>query len=214
MTDKHFKYWAFKLSGIIIIIFLFQLIINGFTEMFLLNESSWTQPWRFVSAVFLHGDVAHLFYNLFALVLFGSMLEKTVGSKRFLVVFFISGILANLFSVNFYDSSLGASGAIFGVIACLTVIRPGMAVWAFGMPMPLFIASLLWMGGDLLGAYAYFAGNPISNTGNLAHLSGAFVGILFGFYYRLKVKERERRSNLSITIPERDMRRWEDGYLR
>ncbi len=104
------------------ILFLTQLLISGFTELFLLNSSSYLQIWRFVTAIFLHGGLAHLLYNIFALALFGSMLERLIGSTRFLMVFFVTGVLANIVSVNFYDSSLGASGAIFGVIGALIVI--------------------------------------------------------------------------------------------
>jgi len=91
--------------------------------------------WRFLTAVFLHGGVGHILFNGFALLLFGSILERFVGGRRFLIVFFVTGILANLISVNFYSSSLGASGAIFGVIGALVIVRPGLTVWAFGMPM-------------------------------------------------------------------------------
>ncbi len=162
------------------ILFLIQLLISGFTELFLLNSNSYLQIWRFVTAIFLHGGLAHLLYNIFALALFGSMLERLIGSKRFLIVFFVTGILANIVSVNFYDSSLGASGAIFGVIGALIVIRPLMFIFAFGFPMPLFIAGIIWAAGDLIGLFV-----P-SNVANLAHLSGMFFGLILGFIYRKK----------------------------
>ncbi len=162
------------------ILFLTQLLISGFTELFLLNSSSYLQIWRFVTAIFLHGGLAHLLYNIFALALFGSMLERLIGSTRFLMVFFVTGVLANIVSVNFYDSSLGASGAIFGVIGALIVIRPLMFIFAFGFPMPLFIAGIIWAAGDLIGLFV-----P-SNVANLAHLSGMFFGLILGFIYRKK----------------------------
>lgn len=173
-----FKFYALKLCGLIFLIFLVQLFVDGFTELFLLNSDAYVQIWRFVTSVFLHGGFVHLLYNLFALGLFGSMLEKFIGSKRFLFVFFVTGILANLISVNFYDSSLGASGAIFGIIGALVFVRPLMVVWAFGLPMPLFIAGGLWAVGDLIGFFV-----P-SNVANLAHLSGMFFGLLLGAVYR------------------------------
>ena len=100
--------------------------------------------------------------------------------KKFLLVFFVSGILANIISVFFYPSSLGASGAISGIIGALIIVRPMLVVWAFGLPMPIFIAGIVWVAGDLIGAIGYFAGNPIDNTGNIAHLAGMFFGLLFG----------------------------------
>jgi hypothetical protein len=70
------------------VIFLIQLLFNGFTEFFLLDSNSDVEIWRFFTAIFLHGGLAHLLYNIFALALFGSMLERFIGSRRFLVVFF------------------------------------------------------------------------------------------------------------------------------
>lgn len=206
-----FKFFALKLCAIIILIFLAQIFIPFFTESLILNESSFVQPWRFVSSIFLHGSPTHLIFNLFALALFGSILEKFIGEKRFILVFLITGVLANLVSINFYNSSLGASGAIFGIIGALIFIRPTMVVFAFGVPMPIFIAGIIWAIGDILGAYGFLVGNPIDNTGNIAHLSGMFFGFLFGFYYRKLIERKTKRQNVSID--ENEIRIWEDTYM-
>jgi membrane associated rhomboid family serine protease len=199
-------YWALKLSLICIIIFLLQLIPE-FTDSFVLNKNSFAEPWRFLTAIFLHGSMGHLLYNMFALALFGSLLEKFVGSKNFLLIFLISGIIANLVGVNFYDSSLGASGAIYGIFGALMIIRPGMIVWAFGIPMPMFIAGFVWAGGDLIGLFI-----P-SNVGHIAHLSGMVVGLLFGIFMKNKYKEKNIGGN-KIVLDEKEMQRWEDDYMR
>lgn len=179
---QKFKFYALKLCGWMIAVFLIQLILKGFTDLFLLDASTPLEVWRFITSIFLHGGIAHLLYNMFALALFGSMLERLLGGKRFLIIFFATGILANIISINFYDASLGASGAIFGVIGALVFIKPLMFVWAFGFPMPLFIAGILWATGDLIGLFV-----P-SNVANLAHLSGMFFGLILGFIYRKKVR--------------------------
>ncbi len=160
--------------------------------------------WRLFTSIFLHGGVAHLFYNLFALALFGSILERLIGSRKFLIVFLFSGIFANLVSVNFYSSSLGASGAIYGILGCLALLRPGMMVWAFGFPMPMFMAAILWTAGSVLGIFI-----P-SNIGYIAHLSGIIAGFLFGFF--LKVRKKEIKNN-TIEISEEGIERWEKRYL-
>jgi membrane associated rhomboid family serine protease len=189
----------------LIVVFLLQIWINGFTEAFVLNELSWSEWWRFLTAIFLHGGFGHLVLNIFALAFFGSVLERFIGSRRFLVVFFITGILANLVSINFYDSSLGASGAIFGVIGTLIFVRPMMVIWAFGMPMPIFVAGVLWALQDVIGVF-----NP-SGVGNIAHLSGMFFGFLFGLMYRNRMKKAK---GVNVSIDENEIRRWEDKYLR
>jgi len=126
----------------------------------------------------------HLLYNLFALALFGSILEKFAGGKKFLLIFFLSGIFANVIAVNFYPSSLGASGAIYGILGALAIIKPLMIVWAFGLPMPMFIASILWTIGAVLGIFM-----P-GNVGHIAHLSGIFIGVLFGIILRVARKRK------------------------
>jgi len=186
--------------------FIIQIVVPGFTDAFLLEPSAWYQPWRFVTSIFLHGDVSHILYNMFALVLFGSILESLIGSRRFTLVFFVTGIAANLIAVNFYTSSLGASGAIFGVIGALILVRPTLVVWAFGLPMPIFIAGILWAAGDVIGLFV-----P-SNVGNIAHLSGLALGLIFGAFYRnwnQKPIPREK-----VYIREGTARDWEERYLR
>ncbi len=65
------------------------MFVNGFTDLFVLDGNSFSQIWRFVSAIFLHSGVSHILYNLFELALFGSILEKLVGAKTFLLIFFL-----------------------------------------------------------------------------------------------------------------------------
>lgn len=201
------KYYSIVLSLICIILFVLQIIVPGFTDYLALNQQSWIQPWRFVTSIFLHGSSSHIIFNLFALVLFGLILEKVIGSSRFLLVFFLSGIIANLIAVNFYDSSLGASGAIYGILGCLTILRPRMTVWVYNLPMPMFIASIIWV---FLGIAGIF--NP-SNVGDIAHLSGIAVGFLLGLFY-LKQFRQTREKKMRIMLSEQGMRSWEDNYMR
>lgn len=206
-----FEFYALKLSLVIVAIFIAQKVIEGFTGWFVLNELAWMQPWRFVSAIFLHGGLGHLVLNLFALLLFGSILEKFIGGNRLLLVFFVTGIFANVIAINFYGSSLGASGAIFGILGALIFVKPMMPIWAFGLPMPMFVAGILWAGVDIMGAVGFFTGNPIDNTGNIAHLSGMFFGFIFGGVYRGLISKGSRK--VKISIDEDSIRRWEDQYM-
>jgi uncharacterized protein len=200
------KYYSFMLCLVCIGMFLAQLLISGFTELLLLNQSSFFEPWRFVTAIFLHGGLGHLLYNLFALALFGFILEKTIGSEKFLLVFFVSGIIANLISINFYTSSLGASGAIMGVIGTLAIIKPLMMVWALGMILPMFVAAILWIVGDILGIFIQ------DGVGNIAHLSGMGIGILIGIF--LRFGKKKNKAEMKFKIPDYYIENWEDNYMR
>ncbi len=201
----NFKGIALILSGFCVIVFILQSIHPVSTNILLLNKNSFSEPWRFITAIFAHGNAGHLLYNILALALFGSILEKLIGSKKFTLIFFVTGIAANIFSINFYENSLGASGAIFGVIGALVIIRPGLTVWAFGLPMPMFVAGIFWAIGDVIGIFV-----P-SGTANIAHLAGMFFGLLFGFIFRQKSAEVHREK---IKLDEDTMRYWEDNYMR
>ncbi|MFH1711566.1 MAG: rhomboid family intramembrane serine protease [Nanoarchaeota archaeon] len=205
------KFVPLWIAGVCIIFFIFQLTFSGFTESLVLNQASYMQPWRFVSSIFLHGGLAHIVFNLFALILFGLILEKLIGSKKFLILYFVSGIIANLIAINFYSSSLGASGAIYGVLGCLAVLRPKMVVWVYSLPMPMFVAAIIWVLAGFLGLFT-----P-SNVGDIAHLSGIGVGFLYGLWLRERKKEVKVVRNyggLKVTIDESSMRNWEDQWMR
>lgn len=215
MNTQKFRFYALWLSLVCIVVFVLQLAISGFTKIFMLTPDALSMPWQFLTAVFLHGSVVHLLYNLFALVLFGLMLEKFIGGRRFLILFFISGIFANIISFIAYPSqnSLGASGAIMAVIGVVAVLKPMMTIWLYSMPMPMFIAAILWVGGSVLGIFGF----GDQNIGYLAHLSGIFIGIFYGFYLRIRAQKRMQNNQIvferKIVIPEESMRGWEKDYF-
>src|SRR3990172_8503754 len=177
------RYYALWLSAVCIAVFILQVLFSGFTDLFVLEQTRYMEIWRFITAIFLHGGLGHLVANLFALALFGTILESFIGSKRLLLVFFASGIIANIIAINFYPSSLGASGAIYGILGALIILRPMMTVWVYSLPMPIFVAGALWVGNDIIGLFV-----P-SNVGNIAHLSGITIGFIFGLFYRSWVEK-------------------------
>lgn len=228
MTKK-LKFYSLWFILVNIIVFAIQNLpgIPGFTNLFVLNELALNgQVWRFVTSIFLHGSIIHLAYNMFALLFFGIALEKFIGSKRFLFVYFFSGIIANIISVWFYPSSLGASGAIMGIIGALTIIKPMMMVWAFGLILPMFIAAILWIAGDVLGAFGAFGDTGI---GNIAHLSGVGIGLIIGFWLRRYINKRKKENNKmelskyysekkgffsSPKLRVKDMENWESRHMK
>ncbi len=203
------KFYTIWLVLFIIFVFVLQFLIPNFTAFFILNQFSFQQPWRFVTAIFLHGSLIHLVYNIFALVFFGLITEKIIGSRNFLFLFLSSGIFGNVVSVNFYPSSLGASGAIYGIIGTLTIMQPLMTVFAFSIPMPMFLASILWAGGDLLGVFY----SP-ENIGYIAHISGLIIGLVFGLISRFFRKSKNPKEKIyKKEISEDELRNWENSWI-
>ncbi len=200
------KYAALILVAINIIVFAIQASVSGFTESFLLQSFDITaRPWILISSIFLHGSLAHILGNMFALGLFGLILEHNIGSKRFLTIYFASGLVTSIVSAFFYPSSLGASGAIFGVIGVLAALRPKMVVWTYGVPMPMFVAAGFWLFLDVLGAFY-----P-TNVANIAHISGLIFGVLIGLVIRkpeiLKDSKKEK------ILDDENFQRWEDEWM-
>ena len=180
MADKSFKYGTLWLLGIIALAYLMQTFIPGFTDLFVLDATKVIdEPWRIVTSMFLHGSIAHLFLNCFALFLFGLILEKEIGTKNFLLLFFCSGMLAGIGAALFYPFSLGASGAIYGMMGMLAILKPGMTVWVSYVPMPMIVAIFVWAAIDFFGIFM-----P-SNVANAAHLAGLFFGVAAGISHRL-----------------------------
>jgi hypothetical protein len=200
-----FRYASLILVGVTVVVFVLQLSVEGLTNAFLLTPDAFTAPWLFVTHIFLHGSFEHLFYNMFALALFGFILENIVGTRRFLYVFFGTGIVSALGSVFFYSASLGASGAIFGVLGCLAFLRPRMTVWVMWIPMPMIVAAGLWILIDLVGVFY-----P-TNVANIAHLVGMGAGMVAGWL--LKEHKEPPKLRYITNMDEDDVQEWEEQWF-
>ena len=200
MFKQNFRFSTIILAIIIFLVFIIQVIDSSFTESYkLVGNEAFERSWILFTSIFLHVSLEHLLYNLFALVLFGIILENIIGSKRFLFVFLLSGLIASVISSFFYNSALGASGAIFGVMGTLIVLRPNMSIWVYMIPMPMYIAGIVYFVINFFGAYL-----GIGSTGYVAHLSGLGVGLIFGLNYRKKFGEHRTYTATN---------EWVDKYL-
>ncbi len=202
-----FKYYALILVSINILIFILQNLFSFLNNNFILYSSRvLTEPWMLLTSMFLHANIVHLLYNMLALAIFGSILENIIDNRRFLLIYLATGLLANLVAVQFYEASLGASGAIFGILGTLVVLRPKMVIWLNFMPAPMWLAAIIWAIIDITGVFL-----P-GNTANVAHLAGLFFGLIIGFFLMNKFKERKSpRLNNALTKEEID--NWENHYM-
>ncbi len=202
------RYYSLKLSATIFAIFLMQLVFPQITDNFkLVSADTFERPWTLITSIFLHANIAHLLLNLFGLALFGSILEAKIGGKKLLLLFFASGIFAGIIAAFFYSSALGASGAIFGIIGTLAVLRPMMVIWAAYMPMPMFVAAILWAIGDVFG-YLFTEG-----TANTAHIAGLVLGVAFGFLIRKDYPEGRKEKRVALNIPKSRWEKWEEKHM-
>ena len=169
---------------IIALMFFTTILAMAFPELnyvLAMSRSSWYEPWRWVTSLFLHFGFAHLFFNTFALLMFGLLVEHRIGLKRYLILFFGSGFLGNVGFLLFSSGGIGAgaSGAIFGILGVATVLFPDMVVFMNFIPMPMRVA------GPLMAVLEFLLmlGLP-DGIGHSAHL----FGFVFGYLYAKKLR--------------------------
>ena len=132
-----------------------------------------------VTSGFIHGDLAHLFFNSLALFSFGPHLERKIGTPMFVALYFIGLVLSNLGSVykqrnNPDYAALGASGAILAIVFASVVYYPKQIIFLFFVPMPAWVFALVFAGYSL-----WASNNRRDNIAHDAHLDGAFIGLVF-----------------------------------
>jgi rhomboid protease GluP len=130
------------------------------------------QPWRFITAVFLHASLLHIGFNMWVLIDIGPMVEELYGSARYLFIFVVTGALGYLASSYFGYMSVGASGALLGLIGVLLAVttkRRGSA-------------SAQMLRGQLVRWLIYIAilGFAMRGIDNAAHIGGLIAGFLIG----------------------------------
>lgn len=149
-----------------------------------------SQAYRILTSMFLHGDIFHIFFNMYFLYIFGRAVEDVLGSLRYLVLYFVSGISASLFHVTFSFlgglssyaiPAIGASGAISGVLGAYLIFYPGTSLTAcwifFVFPMCFSLRTSLylifWFVAQVIYGYARIAGS----VAVFAHAGGFLAGI-------------------------------------
>ncbi len=159
--------------------------------------SAYFQPYQIISHMFMHADITHLFFNMFAVFMFGPPLENLWGPKRFLIFYFVAGLgalilhlLVVYFEIHYFGANplranipmLGASGAVFGLLAGFGMKFPNSTIMLLIPPIPMkakyFV--LIYAGLEL------FLGIGGFNTGvaHFAHLGGALFGFLLILFWR------------------------------
>ncbi|HSV56392.1 MAG TPA: rhomboid family intramembrane serine protease [Magnetospirillaceae bacterium] len=137
--------------------------------------------WLFFTYMFAHGSISHLFFNMLGLFFFGTHVERELGTYEFLLFYFLTGILAGVFSFAAYAAAggwftflIGASGAVYAVLLAFAALFPGAVIHVWGiLPVRAPVLVLAYTGIEL--ASEVFAVR--SGVAHLTHLAG------FGFSY-------------------------------
>lgn len=181
------------------------------------------KPWQFITYMFLHGNLTHLFFNMFSLWMFGMLLEKVLGTKRYLIYYIVCGLGAALaqelvwqlswqsiltssvtgtatsvkeiieaintghadFTMDqFYNSmvTIGASGAVFGILLAFGMLFPNMPLYIFFIPYPVKAKWAVWGYGVIELMFGVTGWQ--SGVAHFAHLGGMITGILMILYWK------------------------------
>jgi membrane associated rhomboid family serine protease len=136
------------------------------------------RPWTALTYMFLHAGVGHILFNMLALFFFGPRLESEIGEKRFLWLYFISGLSGAALSVLFAPQAaiVGASAAVYGVFIGFTYFWPRAMIYIWGI----FPVEARWLvaGMTALSLFGGFSGDG-GGIAHFAHLGGFLGGFLY-----------------------------------
>ena len=129
------------------------------------------QYYRLLTGMFLHGSIFHIFFNCYALYIIGSQIESFMGKTKYIIIYLFSGIMGSLFSMTFggATASIGASGAIFGLMGALLY---------FGYYYRVYLGNVLKSQIIPLILFNLVLGFIIPGVDNFGHIGGLVGGLL------------------------------------
>lgn len=194
-------YLTYALIVINVIFFLGQLFVPNFTD----SLAVWNigivlgkQFYRLLTGMFLHGNLLHLFFNMYALYIIGKQLEGFLGRGKYISVYLLSGLMGNMLSVALHNdnfAAVGASGAIFGLMGALLYFGYHYRVYLGGVLesqiIPLIVINLA-------------IGFMFTGIDNFAHIGGLIGGVMttmaLGIKYKSSTSERLNGLVISLII--------------
>ncbi len=155
--------------------------------------------WQLFTYMFMHSGFGHFFCNMFAVMMFGPVIEREWGEKKFLIYYLVCGVgaalvqeLTWLLAIGSYPAvTIGASGAVFGVLLAFAWLFPEQKMFLLFVPIP--IPSRVFVGlYALLELSAGFSSIPGDNVAHFAHLGGMVFGYILIKYWQHKSNHKNR----------------------
>lgn len=149
----------------------------------------WFHTYQYFTYMFLHANLEHLFFNMFALWMFGRTLEYELGARRFLIYYLVCGIGAALFQIlvawvagEYYFTMIGASGATMGLLMAFGVMHPNNQIFIFPFPMP--IKAKWFVIGYIILEVVQGWGVAGDGIAHFAHVGGMLWGWALLHYWK------------------------------
>jgi len=149
------------------------------------------QPWRFVTAVFLHGSILHILFNMWVLMDIGPLIEELYGSARYLFMYVVTGVGGYLLSSTVGHFSVGGSGALLGLIGVLLAMTMGRRT-----------AGMQMLRGSLIRWLIYIAvwGLLFPGIDNWAHGGGLVTGFILGKIFADRLPQTPQEVRLAYAL--------------
>lgn len=174
-------------------------LVDGLIRPFVLwpLQSGLFQPWQVLTYGFLHGGFTHIFFNMFAVFMFGSEVERLFGAKRYLIYYLacvVGAALMHLIVVTTASlppyPTLGASGGVFGLLLAFGMAYPHRKLMLIFPPIPM----PAWLFVTLYGVIELYLGvtQTMSGVAHFAHLGGMATGFVLIRYWQAQRKKPRR----------------------
>jgi membrane associated rhomboid family serine protease len=161
-------------------------------------------PYQLITYMFTHEEFSHIFFNMFALFMFGSVIERAWGTKRYLIYYLVTGIGAGLVQLLVwhimgiqFGITIGASGAVFGLLLAFGMLFPNAPLFLMFIPIPIK-AKYMVIGYGLIEFFFGVFNRSGDNVAHFAHLGGMLFGIILILYWRKKENRYYHRSQSSL----------------
>lgn len=201
-----------------VVVFLLQLLLHDQTSLALTQhfalwplgpDISGTTPdgnvvtagfriWQLVTYAFMHGNFMHILFNMFGLYMFGGTIERTFGARHFLIYYFVCAIVAAIaqlivvhwFTHDFYPT-IGASGALFGILLAFGMLYPHEKMMLIFLPVPL--PAWLFVTGYAVVELVLGVTGTEAGIAHFAHLGGMLGGYVLIEYWRGRLPLKPKR---------------------
>ncbi len=187
--EKHKLTWSLILINVATFLLVFSFpepVRDWVFQTFSFSGGTSTEIWRWFTAMFLHANASHLFFNMLGLYFFGKILEEEVRKDWFLSIYFVSGLIGDfVYMFTSPEPVVGASGAIFGVMGAVMLLNPVKKIHLYLFPLPLGIIAITFAIFETIVVYFQPSLAP-SNVANVAHLGGLLTGSIFAYFYEPK----------------------------
>lgn len=147
--------------------------------------------WQLVTYAFMHGGLAHIFFNMFALYMFGGTIEHLFGTRKFVIYYFVCLVvaaIAQLLTIAFFTGgfypTVGASGAVFGLLLAFGMLYPNERLMLLIPPIPM--PAWVFVSGYIVLELVLGITGTQAGVAHFAHLGGALAGFLMIQYWRGK----------------------------